>query len=143
MKVVERVLRWYSYFRRGYSLYVSFPLGYIQFIIVVYALALANISFLKDWFPHLSHFAVFTIIVVGSVSVLSGYWDYKKGSVITDNVLMTKSNPITWDTVEASIKNSEALRDFILSIGMKFDLDVSEPVKKINESIEIFKRWKK
>ncbi len=136
MNILNRLLRYYAFFRRGYSLYVSFPLGYIQFIIVVYSLALTNIPFLKEWFPHLTYFAIFTIILVGVISTLSGWWDFKHGSVITDNVLQTRSNPATWDTIDASILNSEALLD--LFNGRK-----EEGEEKIRKAIELYKKWKR
>ena len=133
---LSSLLRYWAFFRRGNSLYFNYILNFVQFIVIVYAMAIANVPFLRDFFPHLYIFAIVFGIVYSIASILVGYWDYKKGSVITDNVLATRSNPMTWDTVESSILNAEALKDF-------FHGDIEEAVKKIDKSIEITKRWRK
>lgn len=134
--IIERVLRWWTYARRGYSLYFSFFLGFIQFVIVVYTLAITNVPFLKQIFPHLLYFSIAFLLIFIPASVFVGYIDFKKGSVVMDNILATRSNPATWDGMEASILNCEAIK---LWIDGKDD----EAKERLSEAQEIFKKWRK
>jgi hypothetical protein len=138
MTLFSRLLDWWAFFRRGYGIYLSFIIGLIQFIIIAY-----TTQFIKETFQSLWLFTGFFILVVGSLTTFLGYLDYKYGSVVADNRLATKSNPATWDTVEASIFNAEALRDFMIPVGKKLEVDVSGSVAKIDKGIELFQKWRK
>jgi len=81
MQVSRFLYRMWFYFRVGYSTYLTFLLGFATTIVTVYYLAIQNIQFLLDVFPHFFPFAVLVIVVGVPLSCIIG-WIHMKGSAL-------------------------------------------------------------
>lgn len=100
---IARLLRLWIYFRRGHGNYLAFLLSFVNFIVIQYRLLIQKIPQLQSLFPSLLVFmAVFFAIYI-PVCVLIGYFDYKRFSVIQENILIAKANPYSRDLARALI----------------------------------------
>jgi len=102
------LFRAWSYFRTGYSLYISFPLGFVSTVIVVYSLGIkptiesggAVGDFFQLIFPHLSYFVVIGAAVLIPISIYGGVFHLKKsGAYAADASLATEQNPYIYKAV--------------------------------------------
>lgn len=96
-----RLLRLWTYFRRGHSTYLIFLLSFANFIVIQYNFLVKSIPFLSSVFPSLSLFVVLFATFYLPVSVLVGWMDYKKGAVPIDLALSNLANPWTKDLAKA------------------------------------------
>ena len=85
--------RLWVYFKRGHSSYLGFFVGIVTFIIVFYKLFLDSIPALKPYFPSLWMFVIAFIIVYGSITVVLGWIDLKKGSYQTETKMTFDLHP--------------------------------------------------
>jgi len=97
----SRILRYWSYFRRGHSVYLAFIISFLNFIVIQYRLVISYIQFLYSMFSHLIYFALSFIAVYIPVAIVIGWWDYKRGAVITDLTLSARANPYFRDLAYA------------------------------------------
>lgn len=65
--------RWYE-FRSGHSMYLSFALTFVNFLLIVYRLLIEQVPFLNVVFPTLWMFAVVLFIIYFPVAVVIGHW---------------------------------------------------------------------
>jgi len=93
----QRLLRYWFYFRRGYSLYLWFIVGFANFIIIQYSLLV------EKYLPSLNliAFATATIPLILIVGTLIGWLDAKRGSLKTEQAIMVGQNPLFQDLAEA------------------------------------------
>jgi len=86
--------RLWFYFRIGYATYLTFLLGVINTLIVVWYLAIQQAPEIQNLFGHFVPFAVFTILVGGPLSVLVGWLHLKKSSAYASEMdIGVEANP--------------------------------------------------
>jgi len=99
--VKQRLFRWWTYFRRGHSTYLTFLLSFANFIVIQYRLLIETMQFLEPLFPKLSYFVITFLLIYVPVSIVIGWLDYRKGSVPTASILATQANPWAKDISKA------------------------------------------
>ncbi len=121
---------WY-YFRIGYSVYLTFVLGFVSTIVTVYYLAINNIPFLKLVFPSFWIFSVLAIAIGVPLAVFSGYFHFKRTRAYSSEVdIATESNPYLFKIVpgkEKEITVPSAIANIDLNLAMARKLGVLTP----------------
>ena len=115
MKLKERLSRYWTYFRRGHSIYLAFLISFANFVAIQYNLVIKNVAFLKDLFTHLTYFAAIFALLYIPIAVVIGWYDYRKFAVPTESALRSMASPWTRDLARALIliaegKNEEAIK---------------------------------
>ena len=110
----QRVLRWWTYFRRGHSTYLVFLLSFANFIVIQYRLLVEYIPAMKVLFTSLTVFAASFFFVYIPIAVLIGWYDYRKFAVPVDTSISAKASPWNRDiaralTLIAEGRNKEAI----------------------------------
>ena len=89
-------------------MYISFPLGFISTVIVVYSLGIKPViesggtlgTFFESVFPHLSNFIIIGALVLIPICIYGGLLHYKKtGAYATDAAVGTEQNPYSYKVV--------------------------------------------
>jgi len=84
---------WY-YFRLGYATYLTFLLGYISTLITVYYLAVKNLPYLLDLFPHFETFSILATVVGVPLSIGIGWLHLKRSAAFSAEVdIGAEANP--------------------------------------------------
>jgi hypothetical protein len=109
----DRIMRWWVYFRHGHGSYLTFLLSFTNFIVIQYYFLIETIPSLSFLFPHLLWFVLTFFLCYLPISVIVGWWDYKKGVVPTQSKIGSLASPWTRDLATALIlicdgKNEEA-----------------------------------
>ena len=81
MNISRFVFRMWFYFRMGYTVYLSFLLGFATTLVTVYYLAINNIPMLQAVFPHFWLFVIIAFIAGVPTASLIG-WIHMKGSAL-------------------------------------------------------------
>jgi hypothetical protein len=110
----QRILRLWTYFRRGHSTYLAFLLSFANFVVIQYRLLVQYIPALHILFNSLLAFAISFFIIYVPLAILIGWLDYKKYAVPVDSTLAAKSSPWHRDIARALMliaegKNAEAI----------------------------------
>jgi len=79
MKWQRYMMRFWYYFRMGYSTYLSFLLGVVNTLTVIYYLLIRNIPDLSVIFPYFSVFVIPAVLLGLPLAVIVG-WLHMKGS---------------------------------------------------------------
>jgi len=111
----ERILRWWTYFRRGHNTYLVFLLTFANFITIQYRLLVDYIPLLKMLFVNLTSFTLVFILVYLPLAVLIGWYDYKKFAVPIEASLGALTSPWNRDIalalkLIAQGRNDEAVK---------------------------------
>jgi hypothetical protein len=100
MNLTRMIFRSWYYFRIGYGTYVAFPLGFVSTMIVIYQLALVNVPYLHQYFPHLYVFGIVALVILGPISIYAGLYHIKRtGAYSAEASLLTESNPYVYRAV--------------------------------------------
>jgi len=89
----SRILRYWTYFRRGHGTYLAFLMSFANFVVIQYRLLIENISFLEALFSSLTAFAATFFLVYLPVATVIGWFDYKKFAVPVDATIAAQANP--------------------------------------------------
>ena len=106
-KVKTRLLRYWTYFRRGHNIYLVFLLSFANFIAIQYRLIIENMAILKDIFTHLSVFAAVFVLVYVPAAIIIGWLDYRRLAVPVDMTITAKASPWVKDLATALIYIAE------------------------------------
>ena len=111
----QRLLRYWTYFRRGHSVYLIFAITFLNFIVIQYRLLIQYIPSLQRLFPHIVVFIAVFFLVYIPTSTLIGWIDYKRGAVPVDQTVAARVNPFYKDLSRAIVllaegKNKEAAK---------------------------------
>jgi hypothetical protein len=91
------ITRFWYYFRIGYSTYLTFLLGYVSTLVTVYYLAIKNLPYLLDLFPHFEGFSVIATVIGVPASVVIGWLHLKRTHAYSSEADITiESNPYTY-----------------------------------------------
>ena len=103
----RRLLRYWTYFRRGHSVYLIFAITFMNFIVIQYRLLVEYIPLLQQLFPRMVMFIVTFLIIYIPVSVLIGWLDYKRGAAPVDLAVAAHANPFFKDLAKAVVLLAE------------------------------------
>ena len=106
-RIWRRIMRYWTYFRRGHNVYLMFLLSFMNFIVIQYRLLIENIPLLHELLPKLWIFAVAVVITYTPIAIIVGWLDYQKGSVVMDNILSARASPWVIDCSKALILIAE------------------------------------
>ncbi len=65
--------RWFE-FRSGHSMYLTFALTFVNFILIAYRLLVEQVPLLNTLFPNLWMFALLLLIIYFPLAVAVGHW---------------------------------------------------------------------
>jgi len=97
----DRLIRWWVYFRRGHSTYLTFLLSFLNFIVIQYKLVIESIPSLYAMFPNLIKFVVIFLLIYPPMSVLVGWLDFKKGAVPVESAVGALASPWAKDVARS------------------------------------------
>ncbi|WP_309493009.1 hypothetical protein [Candidatus Hecatella orcuttiae] len=111
----RRLLRYWTYFRRGHSVYLIFAITFLNFIVIQYRLLIEYIPTLQKLFSHLIVFMIVFFVIYIPLATIIGWTDVKRGAVPINHTIMAKANPYYRDLAKAIIlladgKNAEAIK---------------------------------
>ena len=112
MGVVQKILRYITYFRRGHSLYGS------------YLIQLANFMMLVSIYLHTvigveSSLTLMLIIpMYVAVATVAGWLDFRKGQHVVESVIAARNNPVTVKTIELSLRTSKVVAELARRMNM-------------------------
>jgi len=116
----KRILRWWTYFRRGHNTYLVFLISFANFIVIQYQLLIKYITVLQIVFSSILIFAALFFIVYVPLAIIIGWYDYRKFAVPVDTELISKANPWVRDLATALILISEGEKDKVREILQKW-----------------------
>jgi hypothetical protein len=94
MDLINYVLRFWYYFRMGYSTYLSFLLGVMNTLTVIYYLLIKNVPDLELLFPRFAIFAVPACLAGLPLAVIVGWLHFKGTMAYSSELDITvESNP--------------------------------------------------
>ena len=110
----ERILRWWTYFRRGHGTYLVFFLSFANFIVIQYRLLVEYIPALRILFSSLLAFAIVFFLVYVPLAIIIGWYDYRRFAVPVESAIGAKASPWNRDIAKALMliaegKNKEAI----------------------------------
>jgi len=110
----ERLLRWWTYFRRGHGTYLVFFLSFANFIVIQYRLLIQYVPVLEILFSNIIAFAIAFFLVYVPLAILIGRYDFRKFAVPVESTIAAKASPWNRDIAKALIliaegKNREAV----------------------------------
>jgi len=88
-----RILRYWTYFRRGHGTYLAFFMSFANFMVIQYRLLIEYVSFLEAFFSSLTAFAATLFLVYLPIATVIGWFDYKKFAVPIDATVAAQANP--------------------------------------------------
>ena len=97
----KRLLRIWTYFRRGHAVYLAFVISFMNFIVIQYRLLIEQIPMLSFIFSQLYMFAIIFVFIYIPLSAIIGWIDYRRGSVPVDQEVAAKANPWAIDLAKA------------------------------------------
>ena len=130
----DKILRYWTYFRRGHNIYLVMFVSFMNFIVIQYRLLIEAIPTLKAIFSHMIIFLISFIVAYIPVAIMIGWWDYKRGAVPTESILNVKASPYVKDTIKIQKLNMEAL---ILYMNNKRE----EANEKMKKALKILEKW--
>lgn len=122
--------RLWQYFRTGYSIYLTHPIGIFNFLTLTFYLLIENIPFLKGILPNFSLYALIAIIIVLPVATFFGWWHIRRSrAYATESVVATINNPLLVHMNRVSAESLLALMEAVKA----------EPS---NEFMQLLKYWR-
>ena len=97
----SRILRYWTYFRRGHGTYLAFFISFANFMAIQYRLVIEYVSLLEALFSSLTIFALTFFVVYLPVATVIGWLDYKKLAVPMDATVSARANPWVQDLATA------------------------------------------
>lgn len=95
---------WY-YFRIGYATYLTFLLGAVNTLVVVWYLAIKDIPAIETIFGHFVPFAIVTTLIGVPLSIGFGWAHYKRSPAYTSELdISVESNPYNYRLIPGKEK---------------------------------------
>lgn len=116
----SRLLRYWTYFRRGHNVYLMFALNFLNFIVIQWNLLIMGFEPLFGFFQNVALFTVIFLSIYIPLSTVIGWTDYRRGAVPIDQTIVTKASPWHNDIAKAILLLAEG---------------------KNEEVVEVMKRW--
>ena len=108
--------RWWE-FRQGHSVYLTFVLTFINFILIAYRLLIEKVAAFKELVPELWVFALLFIACYVPAATLIGFW-HRRTQLRVETTLVQQQNPIlakmvrTLLDVQTGRATKEEIEDF-------------------------------
>ena len=99
----DKVLRYWTYFRRGHGTYLVFLLSFANFMVIQYRLLVQYIPLLDALFSSLTAFAATFFLVYLPVATVVGWFDYKKFAVPIDATVAAQASPWVRDLAKGLV----------------------------------------
>lgn len=106
----SRFLRYWTYFRRGHSMYLVFIITFMNFVVIQFRLLVEYIPLLSTLFTQIIYFAVVFFFIYGPLAIIIGWQDFKRVAVPMDATLSAKASPYNRDIAQALIFISQGRR---------------------------------
>lgn len=108
-----RILRYWTYFRRGHSTYLAFLMSFANFMVIQYRLLIQYVPFLEVLFSSLAIFIASFVLVYLPLATLIGRFDYEKFAYQIDSIIVYRQNPFFQDIAKCLVmmcdgRNEEA-----------------------------------
>jgi hypothetical protein len=97
----SKILRYWTYFRRGHGTYLVFLMSFANFMVIQYRLLIEHIPFLEALFSSLMAFAITFFLVYVPTATIIGWLDYKRLAVPMDLTVMARASPWVQDLAKA------------------------------------------
>ena len=128
--------RAWFYFRTGWAVYFAFIFAAINTLVVIYYLAIENISFLQQIFPTFGHYVISVILIGIPALIGAGYIHFKRSPGFKSEAdIAIESNP----HARRNLLNTEAIiaaylfsNDLMMKM-LKDEKLTDEEVKKFTE----------
>jgi hypothetical protein len=97
VKIEIFLTRTWFYFRTGYGMYLTFVLGVLNTVVVLYYLLIKNVPALQEVFGSFTTFTLIAALIGVPVSVLAG-WLHLKGStaMASEQDIIAEANPYAY-----------------------------------------------
>jgi hypothetical protein len=94
VKMLESLARSWYYFRIGYSTYLTFLLGVVNTVVVVWYLAIAQVPDIRNIFGHVGPFAAMVVVLGVPLSIGFGWLHTKRSPAYSSEVnISIEANP--------------------------------------------------
>lgn len=88
------IARLWFYFRQGYATYLTFILGALNTLVVVWYLAIKDYPLVENLFGHFESFAVVTTLIGVPLAIVLGWLHYKRTPAYTSELdIGVEANP--------------------------------------------------
>lgn len=84
--------RWWE-FRQGHSVYLTFVLTFINFILIAYRLLIEKVTVFKELVPELWIFALLFILCYIPAATLIGFW-HRRTQLRVETTMVQQQNPM-------------------------------------------------
>ena len=130
-RTVNRVWRWFTYFKRGWGGSVSFIMSVSTNIVTVYALSLSNVPWLKGIFPDIVSYAVVFSVSLVAATMAVGFLDYKKGPYKTECDVGMMNAPWYRDLATGIIRLAEGKNQEAIDILKRWEIEKKKTVEEM------------
>jgi hypothetical protein len=115
-----RLLRYWTYFRRGHGVYLVFAISFLNFIVIQWSLLIEQIPPLQALFQHFYMFAILFFITYLPLATVIGWIDYKRGAMPVDQTVAAKANPWVQDLSKAIVLLAEGKNEEVIKLMKKW-----------------------
>ena len=119
-RVKPKLLRYWTYFRRGHGVYLIFAITFLNFIVIQWRLLIEQVDFLEALFQHFYVFTILFIITYLPLATIIGWIDYKRGAVPVDQVVAARVNPWVQDLAKAILLLAEGKNEEVVELMKKW-----------------------
>lgn len=116
----RRLLRYWTYFRRGHGVYLIFAITFLNFIVIQWTLLAEQIKPLETLFQHFYVFAIIFFVIYIPLATIIGWFDYKHGAVSVDQTVNIRVNPWAQDLAKAFILLAEGKNEELVELMNKW-----------------------
>lgn len=115
-----RLLRYWTYFRRGHGVYLIFAISFLNFIVIQWRLLIEEIELLQALFQNLYTFIILFFVTYIPLATIIGWIDYKRGAVPVDQTVSVKASPWHQDISQAIILLAEGKDEEVVELMKKW-----------------------
>ena len=116
----KRFLRYWTYFRRGHSVYLIFAVSFLNFVVIQWRLLFEYIPSLEKLFQHFWIFTVIVVLVYFPLATIIGWIDYKRAAFPVDATIAAKANPWAQDLATAITLLAEGKNEEVVALMRKW-----------------------
>ena len=116
----SRLLRYWTYFRRGHNVYLIFAISFLNFVVIQWRLLIEEIDFLEAIFQHFYVFTILFVVTYIPLATIIGWVDYKRGAVPVDQKVLAIANPWIQDLAKAILLLAEGKNEEVIEIMKKW-----------------------
>lgn len=116
----NRLLRYWTYFRRGHGIYLVFAISFLNFVVIQWRLLIEKVTFLEAFFKHFYVFTILFFIGYVPLATIIGWIDYKRAAFPVDATVAAKANPWAQDLAKAIILLAEGKNEEVVELMKKW-----------------------